>query len=1033
MKKFIFLYAFLCLFLPLAAQINSYPHFTNISTKDGLPDNDIFNIYQDKVGYLWFGSYSALIRYDGYNFKVYTHDPDNPHSPPKGVLCSMAEDIYGNCWVASDVGGLVKFNQDSQIFTQYRFLPGNGKLNISNGICALLTDNKGNLWISIRNGQVEKINIKTWKIQTYSFLKAEDGYLRLDKLPFCKDSKDNIWVGFKKYNESKDIFEFQIETGQIKEWLKGRYISCMAIDDSDNIWYTCKHEIIKYIPGTGSLKEYVKWKGDRNFLNMALDNRNRAVWTSSNTFGLCKMDQKTRKIKFYLPDIKNKYDNVIHSIYFDAQHNLWAANGGGLHKLASISQNFKQYAIDPLGKEGITRPIIRSLWSDSNVLWVGTRGGGLNKVTLNEEPKYENFLLEPISREYGNNFVNFISAYHNKELLLGTNTGLYFFNSKTNKVRKHLALLDSKRPFDISLPYTVWAVLEDTGQNLWIGTQSAGLFLYNTKTGKIKTLKQGGPNRNVTSHAVWFLFRDRHKNIWGGSDTGIFKICRNAKGDIYFQQFAEQEDKKGSYQGQDAWQIYEDEDGIFWIASIGGLNRFDPNTGLFKCYTVKDGLPSNSVGGILAPKKDLFLISTLKGLCVFDRKLNKGLNTFYESDGLQSDHLGFRACVQSSSGEIFLAGQNGFNSLFLKDIRNEHEASAVVITSFKKYYKDFTAALLKNASIELNYDENSISFDFAVLDYTNPSKNQFSYYLEGVENNWSVPSCNHFAGYNYLPPGEYIFHLKGKNSANVWSAPVSFSIIIKPAFWNRLWFRLTGFFLLSLFLGGFLYSLIKQQNEKRKRLESDLTALRAQLNPHFIFNSLSSLHYFITTHKEILALEYVSNFAMLIRMILSNSQSSYVFLADEIKFLRLYIYMESVRFDNMIDFEIKIAPTVHPDTLKMPPMLIQPLIENAMKHGLLGTRQNGKVTISFSMDEHNIYCMVEDNGVGLVQAEVNKKGRFINFPSFSTHSIHERLQKIKDRAGKRGSLTLENIEQDGHIIGVRATLKIPKVINNISN
>jgi LytS/YehU family sensor histidine kinase len=279
--------------------------------------------------------------------------------------------------------------------------------------------------------------------------------------------------------------------------------------------------------------------------------------------------------------------------------------------------------------------------------------------------------------------------------------------------------------------------------------------------------------------------------------------------------------------------------------------------------------------------------------------------------------------------------------------------------------------------------------------------------------------------YNFLPPGKYVFHVMGTTGAMIWSEPVSFTIEILPPFWRRWWFILGSVILLFSVASLILISYTRQQREKRKRLESELATLRAQLNPHFIFNSLSSLQNFITENQQLLALEYLSKFATLIRMILHNSQHAFIRLSEEIRFLELYTYMEAERYRNNVRFQIHVAPGLDTDRLKIPPMIVQPLIENSIKHGLLGTRP-GKVDIYFSADANFLYCRIEDNGVGLAQAEENKKERTLSFPSVSTGLIRERIEDLKDRKGNRGGLRITDIIRDGKVAGVRAELTIPQ-------
>jgi sensor histidine kinase YesM len=221
-----------------------------------------------------------------------------------------------------------------------------------------------------------------------------------------------------------------------------------------------------------------------------------------------------------------------------------------------------------------------------------------------------------------------------------------------------------------------------------------------------------------------------------------------------------------------------------------------------------------------------------------------------------------------------------------------------------------------------------------------------------------------------------------------------------------------------------VYAVISTQAEKRKRVEMELIALRSQLNPHFIFNSLSSLQHFITTHQDELALDYLSRFAVLIRMILNNTRYLYIPLSDEIDFLELYTYLENIRFDKKIHFSVSWDKSLEIAKIKMPPMLVQPLIENAIKHGLLATRSNAKVEVHFFAKNDMLICLVRDNGIGLSKAEANKKLGTIEHHSISTNIIRERLEKLGSE--KHASLEIrEEKDENGNVLGTLAILSIP--------
>lgn len=1016
----------------VAGQAQQYFRFTHTAVKDPAISNGVYNIFQDRTGFLWFCSVNSVTRFDGYNYKTFQHDPNDTTSLPQGIVVSMAQDENGDIWAASQLG-LSRYDPSSQSFKKFSRLSVWSNRDFNNAILELLADKHGFLWATTRDQQLLRFDIRSSEIRVFNTRNLLSPESDPHLVPMFLDRNNDLWVGFNRYNRRTGIFEpVAIEDSQ-KPLLKS--MLCMCEDGSGNVWIGTETGLIKYDISTHKLTKPGGFGTSKTIVaKIEIDKRQNIIWAYASNKGLYRLDQRTGQLSNYTHD---PYDpaslstDLIYTLYCDKDENLWIATENGIDKLSRLNQHFHQYRLDPLGKSGIISPILRSIFYDNaGSIWLGTRGGGLIRMPLNNSSQYRQYLLEPLSGDYGSNFINCIEKYDDERLLLGTSTGLYIFNRNTGKTEKHLRLDRDRKAYDVSLEYAIWTVLKDTGHCIWIGTQSKGLLLYNENTRKVIHLSQEAKDRHyILDLSTWRLFRDRENVIWGCAHDGIYRFKRNSTGSISFVHYREDPRNPYSFKGEDAWYIHQDENGMLWIATLGGgLNCLDKATGKFHSFSVLNGLPSNEICAILEDRKQRLWISTMKGLCLFDKKTGKVLNTFTEADGLQGDHFGFGVCLRTPDGEMFFGGQNGLNSFYAENIEVPATKPGIAITAFTQSYKDRTSDLLKDSALTLDYDQNSISFQFAALDFTDPDKNQFRYYLEGVDDGWSPPTFEHMVSYNYLPPGKYIFHLMGGTNAYSWSKPIAFAIHINAPLWQQWWFKLFAFIIACGIAALLFLAYVRQQKEKRKRLESDLVALRAQLNPHFIFNSLTSLQVFITEHKEILALDYLSRFATLIRMILNNSRHPLISIADEVRFLELYTYMEAVRLQNHVKFNIEIDKQLDVNGVKLPPMLVQPLIENSLKHGLLGKQRQGIVNILFRADTHYVYCSVKDNGVGLNKAEENKQQRFIAFPSVSTFIIKERLEMLKDERGNRGSLTIQDIIIEGKVCGAKAELKIPKHI-----
>ncbi len=298
-----------------------------------------------------------------------------------------------------------------------------------------------------------------------------------------------------------------------------------------------------------------------------------------------------------------------------------------------------------------------------------------------------------------------------------------------------------------------------------------------------------------------------------------------------------------------------------------------------------------------------------------------------------------------------------------------------VITEFKIFNQPvlFDPSVVKQQSFHLTYQQNFISFDFNAFEFNYPDKVQFAYRLKGFDKGWIFPGNKKTATYTNLPGGNYVFEVKAANSEGLWSNPAAFAVYIKPAFWQTTWFQLAAIVLVMLLIYWLVKNRIKKikKEEERKTslhkvmAEAEMKALRAQMNPHFIFNSLNSIQKYIWENKQEDASEYLTKFARLMRSVLLNSGAKLVTLESELTALKLYVELEHRRSNNKFDYEIHVSDSLDDTTILVPPLVLQPYVENAIWHGLLPKEGRGFLRIDIQPHgSHYLQYTVEDNGVG---------------------------------------------------------------------
>lgn len=339
---------------------------------------------------------------------------------------------------------------------------------------------------------------------------------------------------------------------------------------------------------------------------------------------------------------------------------------------------------------------------------------------------------------------------------------------------------------------------------------------------------------------------------------------------------------------------------------------------------------------------------------------------------------------------------------------------------------------LKGSDVELPSDQNNLVFSFLGLAYKNRGKVHYRYKLEGLQDQWQHDDSRSVR-YSYLPAGTYRFVVQASNNDGVWSttaASIRFSI--NPPLWMSWWFYAS----MAILIGGVVYLMVRIRIDRIQRetelrqvaLEAKQGALRAQMTPHFIFNSLNSIQQLVTRNERLPAMKSMTRFAKLMRRILNNSRESHISLENEIETLTLYLELEQLRFRNKFEFEIMEIGNIDSSFIQIPPMLIQPYIENAIWHGIMNKPdQSGKVTISIEEQGDYLICNVEDDGIGRVAARERQSQFGDKHQSFGRTITEERLKILSQSPGSENHTTVKTTDlydEDGHALGTRVTLNI---------
>ncbi|NTV83389.1 MAG: histidine kinase [Bacteroidales bacterium] len=564
----------------------------------------------------------------------------------------------------------------------------------------------------------------------------------------------------------------------------------------------------------------------------------------------------------------------------------------------------------------------------------------------------------------------------------------------------------------------------DSKGRIWIGTVNKGVNILNPLDGTMEFLSQSPQSRvRLNDNKIWTIYEDRGGNFWLGTNRGINKISPEFDS---VEVFCHDPLKGNSISNDWVFSIYQDAEGIFWIGTMGGgLNRFDPLSGVFKTYNESNGLPNNVVYATLEDGEGNLWISTNWGLSKFNKQSETFVN--YDSkDGVQGNEFNIGASFKNASGEMYFGGMGGFNVFHPSEITVNKVPPRMVFTGFRILNAIQDSDLENGEVFRLKYNENYFSFEFSALDYTNPSKNLYRYKLLNYDDEWVFANASQRrAEYRKVGPGSYRFVVTGSNNDGVWNdTGISLNIIIRPPWWKTWIFRL-AFVLLLIFI---LWSIIlvrirtirKKHDLDKKMLsiekqvfELEQKALRLQMNPHFMFNSLNAIQNFVLANDTDKAVNYLAKFSHLMRMILANSTASLITLKDELKALTYYIDLEKLRFDDKFEYVIVRDPSIDEEFVEIPPMLFQPYVENAIIHGLVNSSKPGLLEIVIrQINRGTLLCTIKDNGIGREKAIEIKNASGIKRQPKGMMITQERIEIFNKQNKKNFSVKITDLKDE---------------------
>ncbi|MGZ3925659.1 MAG: two-component regulator propeller domain-containing protein [Mucilaginibacter sp.] len=857
---------------------NGQFQFSRLDLNNGLSHNQVNCIFKDSKGFMWFGTLSGLNKYDGYKFKIFKHSGIDTSSLNDDYILSLSEgpdrklwvetrngfniydpatekfshdisgylksigiadahisaikkDRQGNYWFLHATMGLFKYDPSVHKVTHITHRAADTTSIYANTVSDLSQDSKGNIWLSYYSGVLERLNPKTYRINYRSYA--------IDKLPPGLNTSYKIYI-----DNQDDIWAF-------------------SPTYSSGVYYlNSQHTILKHIgrgPGSTHLNTDV-------VSNVIQDDKNR-VWIGTDHGGINLLNKQDFKIRYLVnreDDSKTIGQNSIVFIYKDNTGIVWIGTyKRGVSYYHESIIKFAHYTHHLSDPNSLPFSDINSFAEErSGNIWIATNGGGL--VYFNRQKgTFKQYLHNPNDpNSLTNNVIVCIYIDHAQNLWLGTYFGgLDCFDGRTFKHYRHNDAIPGSLSED-----RICAIKEDSEHHLLVGTLAGGVNVLDSKTQTFTHYKYNSIENAIHSNYVSAILEDKRKNLWIVTSFGLDVLMKKTH---QFIHYVHDDKDPNSLVSNNTNNILEDSRGLVWISTREGISIFNPDNGKFTNIVKQDGLPDNTIIDLQEDNSHNIWVSTPNGLSnIAVSQSTAGLKfhfvNYNENDGLQGREFTENSSLKTHDGELLFGGGNGFNIFKPSDIHFNRSAPNLVFTDFEIFNESLSAGKKTNGHIilpqsitearplNLKYNENSFSFEFAALNYFNPDKVRYQYKMEGFDKDW-ITADNKIrkATYTNLDPNNYVFRVRTSNGSGWGRQELVLNVGITPPFWKTIWAYMLYVVLIA---GALLYirregirkiriqfALEKEREEAHRMHELDLMKIRFFTNVSHEFRTPLSL------------------------------------------------------------------------------------------------------------------------------------------------------------------------------------------------
>ncbi|MEM6800460.1 MAG: two-component regulator propeller domain-containing protein [Bacteroidota bacterium] len=984
--------------------------FQTYSIADGLPQSKISSLLQDSRGFLWIGTQSGgLASFDGISVKSYGK-PEGLHN---NHIYSLFEDQEGKIWIGTREG--ISF------FDGKNFKRPKEKILKKPAIHHIWQQKNGRLWIGGSQG-VFYLKDKKWEA-----LDPENKFKIRQLNVFHEDKNGAIWIGHSR--GLLRILGKEIKPYSSKEGLSSPNIKGMGSDADGNLWVSSFLGGLDKYDGRKFHPQFVDSRFHEGFIECMHIDREGKLWLGNQLEGLASYDLANGQIS-YFNQRNGLANNHITAIIDDSWGNLWiGSEGGGISKFSS--KPFSHFG----RKQGLKANSAYSFEEDKEGnMWIGNGDQGIAVWGTQGFSYYDRqnlFKQVRVNKIFRDSKDRMWIGTQGRGLAIFQDTAFYFFPN-SNDLRANI----------------IQDIQEDKKGNIWIASRyngiyrlevkedSSGISIYNTAFRKTKGL---------LSDQILALHLDKKNRIWYASkDNGLGYIEKDSLIGKLPTPILEK---------QQINCLAEDAKGYLWMGTADqGLVHMYLYDRKFPHAKHSKALSSDLINFVIAEGENKLWVGTASGLdkvsLDFERNFEQ-IKHFGRAEGLEDIETHPKAAYLDESGQLWIGANSGFSihqtALTQKKSGQPKIYLAEILLDYEplQTYPTYQELLGPWGKIKdrLNFlpDENNLLFSFGGIDLSEGGNLRYKYRMKGLDNKWSPARNRTDASYPKLAPGNYTFEVKSVNGEGQESESLEIPLMIESPIYQKPWFIASALGILALFLFiGFRIRLnqvrkLARKEQEKLQIEKDLIqleqkALRLQMNPHFLFNALNSIQGLIAREDSKKARYYLAKFSKLMRLVLENSRESMIPLSDEIDTLEHYLTVEQFSSGEKFQYKITCDQEIDPEEFLIPPMMIQPFIENSIIHGIAHLTTPGKISVEFRKIGKRIECYVSDNGVGRKKAAEMKSQVAHKHKSTALLVTQERLDILSKGADWGKSIEIVDLtDAQGKAAGTRVIVRMPLI------